>query len=69
MRANEQKCEETEMAERKLQGNVAALQRDWGRDLVRAEQRGRMIATEHPVLALGLALLGGYCLGRALARA
>jgi hypothetical protein len=50
------------------QRSLSVAHRDWSRDLARAEQRGRVMATEHPLLALGLALFGGYCLGRAMSR-
>jgi hypothetical protein len=49
-------------------GHSTGMQRNWPRDLAKAEQRTRALAIQHPMMALGLALLGGYCLGRVLSR-
>ena len=48
--------------------NTTMATRDWAADIARAEQRSRALATQHPMMALGFALPGGYCIGRLLSR-
>ena len=42
--------------------------REWAPDLTQVERRGRALVEERPLVALMVALAGGYCLGRMLSR-
>jgi hypothetical protein len=42
--------------------------RDWQDGAARLQRRTHEMIRQRPLLALGLALLGGYCAGRILSR-
>jgi hypothetical protein len=48
----------------------AAVQtlREWTPNLSRLERQGRTFVDERPLMALMIAVAGGYCLGRMLSR-
>jgi hypothetical protein len=48
--------------------SAATTARDRTPNLARIEQQGRAFVDQRPLIALMLALAGGYCLGRVLSR-